>query len=730
MKQVIMNYRTGNVELAEVPKPRLKSGGIIVRNLYSAISVGTESLMVKTGKSSLLKKAKNRPDLVKKVIDKLKTEGLAETYKQVVNRLDEPIPLGYSCAGIVEEVARDVNEFKVGDLVACFGSGYASHANYVWVPKNLAVPIPDNMSLSDASFAGIASISLHAIRLSGVSLGDSVAVYGLGLLGLIAVQILKAMGCKVLGIDIDEVKLNLAKKLGCDFVANGYDSADMFEKSKNISNSFGVDSVILFVSSGSSDVLYNAANMARDKAKIVATGVLELEVPRKDFFEKELEFVVSRGAGAGIFDENYELKGFDYPIGYVKWTEKRNMEEILELIKNGKLNIEKLITHKFKIEEAANIYDKLVENELKVIGAVFEYGDTRNKKENETLVKVTKNFGVKPLNSNKNYLTLGVIGAGLFAKTTLFPILKKIQKKGKVRLKYVATTSGTTSYHAAKRYGFEYATSDYKKILEDKEVDAVMILTQHNSHARFVVEALEAEKHVFVEKPLALTVEQLSMINEVHKKHPDRIIMVGFNRRFSPHARFIKKHSENAEGPFVVLCRVNAGYVDELSWVLDPEKGGGRIVGEACHFIDLIQYLTGELPTAISVETIDEKNGYFKNDNVIITIKLDKGSIGTIVYYANGHKRFPRELVEISGNGMNGKIDNFVRSTFVGGSKSKKFKTFGVDRGHNDEMEVFVNACLKGKVPVLFEELYQISLVSIVGESLPNSKVSVVQQNV
>lgn len=721
MRQVIMNYRTGNVELADVPKPRLKSGGMIVKNLYSAISVGTEKLMIKTGKSSLLRKAKDRPDLVKKVLDKLKTEGFIETYRQVVNRLDDPIPLGYSCCGVVEEVADDVKEFKTGDIVACFGSGYASHADYVWIPKNLAVRVPDEVSPLSASFAGIASISLHAIRLSNVTLGDSAAVYGLGLLGLIAVQILKAMGCKVLGIDIDEEKLKLAKDLGCDFVANGHDNADMFEKSKNISDGQGVDSVIIFVASGGSDVLYNAANMARDKAKIVATGMLELEIPRKDFFEKELELVVSRGAGAGMFDENYELKGFEYPVGYAKWIVKKNMEEILELIKEKKIDLEKIVTHRFKIEEAEEVYNKLIRNELKVIGTVFEYGDYEDKR---TVVTVEKAKTVESKKSGRKneYLILGIIGAGLFAKTTLFPILKKLQKKGKARLKYVATTSGTTSYHAAKKYGFEYATSDYSKILEDDEVDAVMILTQHNSHAKFVVEALEAGKHVFVEKPLALTVEQLEKIRKAYEKHPDRVIMVGFNRRFSPHARFIKKHFEGADGPFVVLCRVNAGYIEKSSWVLDPKRGGGRIVGEACHFIDLIQYLTGEIPVSISVETIDEKNGYFKNDNVVITLKLDKGSVGTIVYYANGHKRFPRELVEISGNGTNGQIDNFVKSMFVGGTKVKKFKTLGVDRGHKAEMELFVESCLKGKAPVSFEELYSISLASIVGEDLPKDK--------
>ncbi|MCD6462776.1 MAG: zinc-binding alcohol dehydrogenase, partial [Thermotogae bacterium] len=405
MHQVIMNYRTGNVELADVPKPMLKSGGIIVRNLYSAISVGTEKLMVKTGKSSLLKKAKDRPDLVKKVIDKLKTEGFIETYRQVVNRLDEPIALGYSCCGIVEEVANNVKEFKVGDVVACFGSGYASHADYVWVPKNLAVCVPDGVSPLQASFAGIASISLHAIRISSATLGDNVVVYGLGLLGLIAVQILKAMGCKVLGIDIDREKLKLARNLGCNLVADGHDTGEMIEKAKNLSNGIGVDSVIIFVASGGSDVLYNAANMARDKAKIVATGMLELEIPRKDFFEKELELVVSRGAGAGIFDEAYELKGFDYPIGYVKWTEKRNMEEILKLIENGKLNVDKLITNRFKIGEAEAVYNKLVTNELKVIGAVFEY-DTKEKKA-ESLVKVAESVTVKQAGKRKDYITLG-----------------------------------------------------------------------------------------------------------------------------------------------------------------------------------------------------------------------------------------------------------------------------------------------------------------------------------
>jgi len=717
LKQVIQNYRTGKLELADVPYPACKSGGVIVRNIASAISVGTEKLMFSTAKKSLLKKALDRPDLVRKVINMAKTEGIAEAYRQAMNRLDDPVPLGYSCAGIVEEVGAGVLGIQKGDKVACFGSGYASHAEFVWVPKNLIVRIPDGLSFEEASFVGIGAISLHAIRMADVSIGERVAVIGLGLLGLIAVQILKSLNCKVLGVDINDSRLVLAKEFGCDSVVNASDRAAVIQAAKDISDGYGVDNVLVYASSGGKDSVSMYAEMARDRGKIVIPGVVDMEVPRKDFFEKELQLVVTRAAGPGIFDDDYELKGRDYPIGYIRWSEQRNMQAFLELVASGKVSVERLISHRFKFSEAENAYDLIVSGKEKVLGAFFQYGNSESNNNREK-IKVIKNLTIQK-SKNKKQAFIGLIGAGLFTKTTLLPILSKIEN---VRLKWLATTTGVSANHNGRKFGIEKITTDYRNILSDEEVDAVMVLTRHNSHSKFVIEALDAGKHVYVEKPLAITLEQLKAIDEAHSRNPDRFIMVGFNRRFSPHATFIRKHFENVSGPFVVTCRVNAGYADKSSWVLDPESGGGRIVGEACHFIDLIEYLTGELPVSVSVETIDEKNGYFKSDNVVLTMKMNNGSIGTIIYYANGHKRFPREYVEISGNGMVGAIENFVSSKIFKGTKILKKKTLGVDRGHKTEMDEFIEACISARSSLTYKEIYLTSLASILAETLPNEK--------
>jgi len=730
MKQVIQNYRTGELELAEVPYPACKSNGVIVKNVSSAISIGTEKLMLSTAKKSLLKKALDRPDLVKKVINMAKTEGISEAYRQAKNRLDDPIPLGYSCAGIIEEIGSGVLGYQKGDKVACFGSNYATHAEYNWIPKNLIVRIPEELSFEEASFVGIGAISLHAIRKGGITLGENVAVIGLGLLGLIAIQILRSLNCKVLGVDINNDRLELAKKFGCNFVANANDRASVVQSSKDLSEGYGVDKVLVYASNGDKNSVSMYAEMARDRGKIIIPGVIPMEVPRKDFFEKELELVVPRSAGPGIFDENYELKGVDYPIGDVRWSEQRNMKAFLDLVASNKVSVKDLITHRFNFTEAEKAYDLIIENKEPVLGSIFKYNDenTNNhyKKKTFNLSERTNNLSERT-KGKKDQVVLGLIGAGLFAKTTLLPILKKMDN---VRLKWLATTTGLTANHNGKKFGFENITTDYKEILSDDEVDAVMVLTRHNTHAKFVSEVLDSHKNVFVEKPLCINEKQLNSLDLAHSNNPDNFIMVGFNRRFSPHSIFIKENFKNAKGPFVVTCRVNAGYAEKDSWVLDPESGGGRIVGEACHFIDLISFLTNELPVSIYVETIDESNGFYKSDNLVISIKLSNGSLGSIVYYANGHKRYPREIIEISGNGMVGIINNFVKSKVFKGSHIKNKKTLGVDRGHRNELREFVNAIQLNYSPFKYEELFQTTLASILAEGLPTTKKSIMLNEV
>lgn len=718
MKQVIQNYRTGKLELVEVPYPACKSNGVIIKNISSAISIGTEKLMLSTAKKSLLKKALDRPDLVKKVINMAKTEGISEAYRQAKNRLDDPIPLGYSCSGIIEEIGSGVLGYQKGEKVACFGSNYASHADYNWIPKNLMVRIPEELSFEEASFVGIGAISLHAIRKAEITLGENVAVIGLGLLGLIAVQILRSLNCKVIGVDINDDRLKLAKKLGCNFVANANNRASVVQSSKDLSEGYGVDNVLVYASNGGKDSVSMYAEMARDRGKIVIPGVVDMEVPRKDFFEKELQLIVTRAAGPGIFDENYELKGIDYPVGDVRWSEQRNMKAFLELVASKKVSVKDLITHRFDFTEAEKAYDLIIENKEPILGAIFKYSNENTNNHNK---KKTFNIS-KRTNGKKDQVVLGLIGAGLFAKTTLLPILKKMDN---VKLKWLATTTGLTANHNGKKFGAENITTDYRNLLNDDEVDGVMVLTRHNSHAKFVTEVLDSHKNVFVEKPLCVNEKQLNDIDLAHSNNPDNFIMVGFNRRFSPHSLFIRENFKNTKGPFVVTCRVNAGYAEKNSWVLDPESGGGRIVGEACHFIDLITFLTNELPISISVETIDESNGYFKSDNLVISIKLSNGSLGSIVYYANGHKRYPREIVEISGNGMVGIINNFVKSRVFRGNDLKNKRTFGVDRGHKNEMKEFIDACELNYSPFKYNELFQTTLSSILVERLPTTKKSV-----
>jgi predicted dehydrogenase/threonine dehydrogenase-like Zn-dependent dehydrogenase len=667
VKQLIQNYKTGELKLTDVPVPIAKSGGVLIRNINSLVSVGTEKLMIDLAKKSLLGKAKARPDLVKQVINKVKTDGLMEAYKASMSRLDNPVPLGYSCAGKVMEVGNGVDEFRVGDKVACFGSGYASHSEVVFMPKNLCVKIPENVDFESAAFVGLGAVALHGVRMAEVRLGDNIVIIGLGLLGLIAVQLVKASGGNVLGVDIDKEKISLALKLGAD----------------------------------EGEPIELAAEIARERAKIVVPGMVKLDLPRKIFYEKELQFVISRSTGPGIYDYMYEEKGVDYPISYVRWTEKRNMQEFLELVGKGKVRLNDFITHRYNIEEAEKAYQMIIgKSSEKYIGVLLSYNEAKNLSEKIDLKKdvSVKTGGV----AEKSKINIGMIGAGLFAKTTLLPLFKKYPF---VNLCGIATASGSSGRHAGDKFSFDYCTSKYENLLDDEKIDCIIISTRHNLHAKLVIDSLKKGKDVFVEKPLALTCEGLKEIIKVWKENKGKL-MVGFNRRFSPFSVKAKEWLGEECGSMVINCRVNAGFVPEDSWVQDLGEGGGRIIGEVCHFIDLIQYFTGSLPVRVFAETISgEKSKYSNEDNLVINMKMKDGSVASITYVANGDKSFPRERIEIFGGGKVCVIDDFKLITFICSGKKKGMKKFGIDRGYYNEFEVFFSAVKDDKtIPVDIEE--------------------------
>lgn len=705
MKQLIQNWKTGEISLVEVPIPKIKPKYLLVKNYFSAVSIGTEKTMKSFAEKNLIGKALARPDLTKKVLDFAKSEGLLEAYKQAMSRLDSPEPLGYSCAGEVIEIGEDIDEFRVGDRVACFGSGFASHAEIVRVPKNLCVKIPKNVSLEEACFAGIGAISLHSIRCANLSFGEKVVIIGLGLLGLIGIQIAKAAGYKVFALDIDEKKVKLALKLGVDKAAI-IEREDIKNKINIFSEKKGADAVIIYANTKSNKPIELSAEIIREKGRIVVPGLVGLKIPREEFYKKEIELIVSRAAGPGIYDSNFEIKGIEYPFSYIRWTEKENMKEFLALLSNKKINIRGLITHKFKLEDYRKLYETIEKNKF-AIGIVIEYKKPIGKK---IKIEITKDY------KKEKDIKVGLIGAGNFAKGTILPIISKINF---VNLRGIATTSSLTSWHTAKKFKFNYATTDYKKLLKDKKINTIIIATRHNLHARLVCEALKANKNVFVEKPLALSVKELLEIEKNYKKSKTQL-MVGFNRRFSLYSQKIKKYIGDIK-ELLINIRINAEKIEKDHWVYS-EEGGGRILGEICHFVDLIQYFIDSYPKKIYTQGL-EKN---PEENLITTIQLENGSIGNIIYTSNGDPSFPRERIEIIGSNAIFIINNF-RELIISknGRKTKEKKLFSIDRGHKKEFEFFFNCLRDGKpLPVSFKSYFYTTLATIaIRESLIKNKI-------
>jgi predicted dehydrogenase/threonine dehydrogenase-like Zn-dependent dehydrogenase len=726
MKQIIQSYKNGQIQLMDVPPPALGRGSILVHNLCSLVSVGTEKYMVEMAQKSLLGKALARPDLVKQVMAKVKTDGVLEAHRIAMARLDSPTPLGYSCAGTVLEVGEGVEGFRRGDRVACAGSGYASHAEIVRVPRNLAVKIPEGVGLDSACFVALGGIALEAMRLARVSLGETVVVLGLGLLGQIAVQLLRGAGCHVLAMDVQPQKAEMARHHGAEAVATEYSRLGVLCRERTANQ--GADAVMIFAATPSNEPLEQAAELCRERGRVVAAGLVGLEVPRKTFYEKELEFVVSRAWGPGVYDPLYTEKGVDYPLAYARWTAGRNMEEFLSQMARGAVRVDTLITHRFPIDRSLEAYEMILQGREPCIGVLLTYSGELEPGRRIDLAIAAPGPGEKNQPSGRADrvlpppLGIGLIGAGQFAANTILPAMKGVRG---LRLCGVATSTGSHARHAAEKFGFDFCTTDYEEILRHPAVDLVFILTRHGSHARLVNEALRSGKHVFVEKPLCLNEEELKEIiqtynSKLETQNPKLVLMVGFNRRFALLARWLKEQFQDPAQPVSVHYTVNAGVVPPRHWVQDPEEGGGRIIGEVCHFIDFIQYLTDSVPARVYAEALGPGH-HGGSENIMVNLKMANGAIGSIAYLSSGDRRYPKERVEVFGGGAVGVIENFKEASFTHGGRVRRAKRwFRADRGHRAEMEALVKSVIdKGPAPVRFEEYLCTTQATLaVGESL------------
>jgi predicted dehydrogenase/threonine dehydrogenase-like Zn-dependent dehydrogenase len=693
MKAILQNFRTGELTVEDVPPPTLKPDGVLVRNVASLVSAGTERAIIELAKMNPLQKARARPDLVKKVLGKAGQEGLLATVRIVRNLVSAPLPLGYSSAGIVVAVGARVSDIQPGQQVACAGLGYANHAEVCYVPRNLLTPIPEKVEFDEAAFVTVGAIALHGVRQASLTLGESVAVLGLGLVGQITAQICAASGCRVFCIDLDQTKIDLAMSLGADGGIASASHQAILAAVMAFTGGKGADAVLITAGTKSSEPIALAAEIARDRARVVAVGDVGHDVPRRAYYEKEIDLRQSRSYGPGRYDPNYEEKGQDYPIGYVRWTENRNMAAFLDLVSRGRVRIRPLLTHRFPIADAKQAYDMLMgDGGAPFIGIMLDY-DADKAQPASVAIPAARS---KPPRHD-GVIRLGVIGAGQFAQGVLLPALKGMSR---VYFRSFATGSGLTSVNVARKYGAEICTSDYREILADPEVDAVIIATRHDSHAGMVAAALRAGKHCFVEKPLA--VDEAGLAEVIEASSTGHVLLTGFNRRFSPLA--LRLRQEMGGSKLVMQYRINAGFIPGAHWHQDLDSGGGRLVGEVCHFIDTMQFICGGLPVSISAVAVDDGNSAADPDNVTIMLTFSDGSIGTILYTSAGDSRFPKERLEVFGGGRVGVVDNW-RSLLVQGNgvRVRKRSWLEAEKGHRQEMAAFVQALRTGQSPISLE---------------------------
>ncbi len=686
MKQLTQQLKDGTMELLEVPFPALKEGHILVRNFYSVISAGTEGKTVKDARLGYLGKAKARKDEVKKVIAMAQTQGLAQTYNTVMSKLEAPSALGYSCAGQVLEIGTGVEGVSVGDFVACGGAG-AVHSEIVCVPKNLCVKLTEPAKVREGAFATIAAIAMQGIRQADLRLGENCVVIGLGLIGQLTVQMLKAAGVKVVATDIDQNAVDLAVKSGADLALNR--GADGIEDAINeATRGAGADAIIITAATSSSDPVEFAGVIARKKAKVVIVGAVPTGFSRKHYYQKELDLRMSSSYGPGRYDVEYEDKGHDYPIGYVRWTEQRNMQAYLDLLETGKIEFDHLLSHEFAFEEAPKAYDMIHERSEPFVGIVLKYNQHQDLKRT---VHVQRN-----MDSSKK-AKVGFAGAGSFAQNYLLPNLK-----GKVDFTGVITARSNTAKNIQDKYGFQFASTDADDLMKDAATNTVFVATRHDLHGALVLKALKADKHVFVEKPLCLKEEELELIATEYEKH-SKHLMLGFNRRFAPLITALKKQL-NTASLRSIHYRINAGILPADHWVHDPEVGGGRIIGEACHFIDLAAFIADSPIKHVSAQRMtDAKN---VSDTVIIQLQFENGSIASIDYLSNGSKELMKEYIEVFSGGVVYQLNDFQELLTVN-KGVKKVKQSGQDKGHKKEVAAFIESIQNGgETPIAFESIY------------------------
>ena len=709
MKQVVQSFKTGELTVAEVPSPNLRKQGILVRTAASLVSAGTERMVVDFAAKNMLQKARARPDLVRQVVDKAQREGVVTTFEAVRNRLDQPLPLGYSSSGIVVAVGEEASEFRVGDRVACAGGGYAGHAELAYVPRNLAVALPERVSFESGAFGTLGAIALQGVRQAEVGLGCNVAVIGLGLIGQLTVQLLKAAGCRVFGIDLNASRVELARSLGADRAsANETALADGVAMTAGR----GFDSVLITADTSSSEPIVLAGELARDRAIIVAVGTVGMEIPRKIYYEKELDFRLSRSYGPGRYDAEYEEKGRDYPYAYVRWTEGRNIGAFLGLIGEGKLDVGPLISHRFAIDDAERAYDTITgKTGEPFLGVVLTYDIERELPRRVSLAGYTSPNGDAPgqVAVAPGGVRLGLLGAGNFANATLLPAMKDIPG---LELIGIASGSGMTARHAGDRFGFAYCATDDTELLADEKINWLAIATRHDLHARQAIAAMRAGKDVFVEKPLALNREELLDVVRA-REETGRRLMVGFNRRFAPMAQELRRFIAGRHRPLIASYRVNAGPIPATNWIQDPQVGGGRIIGEGCHFIDFLQFLIGSPITSVSTVAVCSARGPIE-DEAILTLTFADGSVGSVVYAAGGDKAFGKERVEVIGDGRVCVLEDFRHLELVhNGKRETRRERLRPNKGHRDEWVALVEAANAGAAaPISLDEIIVAHLAS------------------
>ena len=706
MKQVLQNLKTGEIEVADLPGPEQKAGHLLIRTRVSLISAGTERMLLEFGRANMLNKARRQPEKVRQVVDKVKTDGLLPTIEAVRTKLDQPLPVGYCNVGELLDGDLDAGglNYKRGDRIVSNGA----HAEIVCVPKSICAAVPDEVSDEEASFTAIGAIGLQGIRLAQPTIGEFFVVTGLGLIGLLTIQLLIANGCRVLGVDYDSRKCDLARQFGAETVDLSRNE-DPVAGAAVFAGGQGVDGVLITASTTSSQPVHQAAQMCRKRGRIILVGVAGLQFKRSDFYEKELTFQVSCSYGPGRYDPEYEEKGHDYPLGFVRWTEQRNFQAILDLMASRKLDVKPLISHRFTIEQAHQAYDLMAQSDEWYLGIILEYqtGPFSSAGKSSGAANTVR---LPAAADEGSTITIGLLGAGNFAARILLPAIADTG----CRLKTIVSAGGISGTHLGKKFGFEESTTDVARVFSDPQINAVFIATRHDTHADYIVKALRAKKHVFVEKPLCLTVEELDTISGLLAESTDSanqpILMVGFNRRFAPHIEKLKKFLIPVNAPKYILMTINAGLIPATHWTQDPAIGGGRIIGEACHFIDLYRHLTGSTIVSGSIDVLGDGSG----DTVSMNLRSKDGSLGIIQYLANGSKSFPKERLEVFCAGRVLQLDNFRVLRGFGWPGFKKMHLWRQNKGHSKEIKAFIAAVSDGRPsPIAFDEIQEVTRITI-----------------